>query len=50
MQRALLVRGDAHIAANLTPDLAADLMNTPNIGIDQRALAWVPVGRAENQS
>jgi peptide/nickel transport system substrate-binding protein len=33
IQRDLLVRGDAHFAANLTPDLAADLQNKPNIGV-----------------
>jgi peptide/nickel transport system substrate-binding protein len=32
-QRDLLVRGDAHIAANLTPDLAADLENSKTVGI-----------------
>src|SRR5258707_780603 len=33
IQRSLLVRGDAHIAANLAPDLAADLKDKPGIGI-----------------
>lgn len=33
IQRSLLVRGDAHIAANLSPDLTADLQNKPGIGI-----------------
>jgi len=33
VQRALLVRGDAHIAVNLTPDLAADVQSDPKIGI-----------------
>lgn len=33
VQRALLVRGDAHIAVNLTPDLAADLAGTANVGV-----------------
>ena len=33
MQRDLLVRGDAHIAANLTPDLAAAVQKNANIGV-----------------
>ena len=33
VQRDLLVRGDAHFAANLSPDLAADLQGKPNIGM-----------------
>jgi len=33
VQRALLVRGDAHIAVNLTPDLAAEVQNEPTIAI-----------------
>jgi peptide/nickel transport system substrate-binding protein len=33
VQRDLLVRGDAHIAANLTPDLASDLQGKPNLEI-----------------
>lgn len=33
VQRALLVRGDAHIAVNLTPDLAADVQSDQKIGI-----------------
>jgi peptide/nickel transport system substrate-binding protein len=33
IQRDLLVRGDAHIICNLTPDLAADLENKPNIRV-----------------
>jgi peptide/nickel transport system substrate-binding protein len=33
VQRALLVRGDAHIAANLTPDLAAEVQSDPKIAI-----------------
>jgi len=32
-QRDLLVRGDAHIAANLTPDLAAELENSKTVGV-----------------
>ncbi len=33
VQRDLLVRGDAHFAANLSPDLAADLQGKPDIGM-----------------
>ncbi|HEX4769132.1 MAG TPA: ABC transporter substrate-binding protein, partial [Lichenihabitans sp.] len=33
IQRDLLVRGDAQIVCNLTPDLAADLQGKPNIGV-----------------
>jgi peptide/nickel transport system substrate-binding protein len=32
-QRDLLVRGDAHIAVNLTPDLAAELASSKTVGI-----------------
>jgi len=32
-QRDLLVRGDAHIAVNLTPDLAAELQSSKTVGI-----------------
>ena len=46
VQRDLLVRGDAHIAANLTPDLAAevqknaniDVLNVPSLGFPWRGL------------
>jgi peptide/nickel transport system substrate-binding protein len=34
-QRDLLVRGDAHVAVNLTPDLAAELENSKTVGIIQ---------------
>ncbi len=34
-QRDLLVRGDAHVAVNLTPDLAAELANSKTVGIIQ---------------
>jgi peptide/nickel transport system substrate-binding protein len=33
VQRDLLVRGDAHIAMNMTPDLVADLQNSKIIGV-----------------
>jgi len=45
VQRNLLVRGDAHIAVNLSPDLAAALQNTSNIRIlDVPSLGFVWVG------
>jgi peptide/nickel transport system substrate-binding protein len=33
VQRALLVRGDAHFAVNLTPDLAAEVQKNQKIGV-----------------
>jgi peptide/nickel transport system substrate-binding protein len=45
VQRNLLVRGDAHIAVNLSPDLAAKLQDTANIRIlDVPSLGFVWVG------
>lgn len=33
VQRALLVRGDAHFAVNLTPDLAEQVQKNPKVGV-----------------
>ena len=45
VQRDLLVRGDAHFAMNLSPDIAASLKGRPNIGVlDVPSLATVWLG------
>ncbi len=51
IQRNLLVRGDAHIAVNLTPDLAAGLETTPNVRIvNVPSLGFVWVGVHVNRN
>jgi peptide/nickel transport system substrate-binding protein len=51
VQKDLLVRGDAHIAVNMTPDLAASLEGDPNIGvltIPSLGFAWLGMHVSNN--